>query len=71
MISAIEGRIRLAAILVIAGLLVALGSFFWSSPLALFLFSIGAGALVGVGILVFLVSLITVGETPADRGPNS
>lgn len=68
MISPIESRIRLASILVMAGLLVALGSFLWHSPLALFLFAIGAGGLVGMGILVFLVSLFTVGETGGHRG---
>lgn len=63
----IEGRIRLASILVMVGLAVALGSFLWSSPLAFFLFSVGGGA-VGVGILLFLVSLISAGEKRAGRG---
>jgi hypothetical protein len=52
--------------LVIAGLLVELGSFFWKSPLAFFLFLIGGCGIAALGILLFLVSLVT-----ADQGPRA
>ena len=61
MITRIERRIRLAAILVIAGLLVEAASFFWKSPLSFFLFLFGACGLAAAGIVLFLISLITVG----------
>ena len=56
-----ERRIRIASILVIAGLLVEAVSFFWKSPLSFFLFLFGACGLAAAGIVLFLISLITVG----------
>ena len=67
----IERRIRIASVLVILGMIVELVSFRWRSPLAFFLFLFGACAITFVGIVIFLVSLITVpgnGSTPpVDR----
>jgi hypothetical protein len=63
----IERRIRLAAIMVIAGLLVEAVSFFWRSPLSFFLFIIGACGLAAAGIALFLFSLVTVGGARADE----
>ena len=59
----IERRIRLASLLVIAGLLVEIVSFLWKSPISFFLFIIGACGIAAAGILLFLISLVT-----ADRG---
>ena len=71
MTTLIERRIRIASVLVILGMIVELVSFRWRSPLAFFLFLFGACAITFVGIVIFLVSLITVpgnGSTPpADR----
>jgi len=61
----LERRIRLAAILVILGLVVEGVSFLWSSPLAFFLFLIGACGLAAAGIAIYLASLITVGHGAA------
>jgi hypothetical protein len=58
-----ERRIRTASMLVLLGLLVESATFAWKSPLAFFLFLIGGCGIAAAGILVFLVSLITV-----DRG---
>ena len=66
----IERRIRLAALLVIAGLIVEVVSLFWKSPLAFFLFLIGASGLAAAGILVFLISLITVRDAPGGGEPR-
>ena len=60
----IERRIRLAAVLVIIGLLVEAVSFLWGSPLSFFLFLIGACGIAAVGILLFLVSLVTADHEP-------
>ena len=59
----IESRIRLASVLVVVGLLVEIASFVWKSPLAFFLFLIGACGIAAAGIVIFLISLVTV-----DRG---
>jgi hypothetical protein len=60
--SLIQRRVRIAAILVFAGLLVELLTLLWLHPLA-FLTSAFIGApLVGLGILVFLYSLVSVRE---------
>jgi len=66
--TSIEGRIRVASILVIAGMLVELLSFHWRSPLAFFLFLIGACGITLLGIVLFLISLITVADSPVVDG---
>ena len=64
MTTIIEHRIRLASALVILGLLVEVASFLWKSPLAFFLFLVGACGISAAGILLFLVSLVTVDREP-------
>jgi hypothetical protein len=59
----IERRIRIASMLVLLGLLVECATFVWKSPYAFFLFLIVGCGIAAAGILLFLVSLITV-----DRG---
>lgn len=51
-------RIRISALLILLGLAVEAVSFLWSSPLAFFLFAIGGGGLMLIGILFFLLSLV-------------
>jgi hypothetical protein len=68
----IERRIRLAAVLVIAGLLVEAVSFFWKSPLSFFLFLFVACGLAAAGIGLFLISLLTVsGASPEEPRTSS
>ncbi|HEU5311310.1 MAG TPA: hypothetical protein VFV24_07640 [Candidatus Eisenbacteria bacterium] len=64
MTTIIEQRIRLASVLVILGLVVEIVSFLWKSPLAFFLFLVGACGIAAAGILLFLVSLVTVDREP-------
>ena len=71
MIRPIERRIRLASLLVIAGLLVEAVSFFWKSPLSFFLFLFVACGLAAGGIVFFLISLITVGGASAEEPRKS
>jgi hypothetical protein len=54
----VENRIRLAALLVAAGLVVEAASFAWGSPLAFLVFLVGGCGLAAAGILIFLLSLI-------------
>jgi len=57
-----ERRIRTASVLVLAGLVVECVTFAWKSPLAFFLFLILGCGVAAVGVLLFLVSLITVDQ---------
>jgi hypothetical protein len=61
----IERRIRMASLIVLLGLLIECVTFAWKSPLAFFLFLIVGCGVAGVGILLFLVSLIAPGEDAA------
>ena len=54
-----EKRIQLSGLLLIAGLLVELISLHWSHPTAFLLFMFLGGTLMALGILVFLISLVT------------
>ena len=60
----IERRIRIASVLVVLGLVVEIVSFVWKSPLAFLLFLIGACGIAAAGILLFLISLVTVDREP-------
>jgi hypothetical protein len=51
-------RLRLAALLVIIGLLVELSSLSWSHPAAFIVFVAGGGAFIGAGVLFYLYSLV-------------
>jgi uncharacterized membrane protein YczE len=61
----IERRIRLAGILLIAGLLVELLTLRWSHPTAFLFFLLLGGALMALGIGVYLLSLVSAGSKPA------
>jgi hypothetical protein len=60
-----ERRLRIAGTLVVLGLLIELGSLLWSHPLAFILFIAVGGLLIGAGILVYLYSLVSRGESIA------
>ncbi len=55
----IEKRIRLSGLLLIAGLLVELGSLHWSHPTAFLLFLLLGGLLMAAGIVIYLLSLVS------------
>lgn len=58
-----DRRLRMAGALVVLGLLIELISLLWSHPLAFIVF-VGAGGLsIGVGILIYLYSLVSGGES--------
>ncbi len=55
----IEKRIRLAGLLVIAGLLVELVTMNWSHPTAFLFFLLLGGLLMASGIVVYLLTLVS------------
>jgi hypothetical protein len=61
----IEKRIRLAGLLVIAGLVVELVSLRWSHPTSFLLFLFMGGSLMAAGVLLFLYGLVSGGESAA------
>ena len=60
----IERRIRLAGILLIAGLLVELVTLRWSHPTAFHFFLLLGGALMALGIVIYLLSLVSAENKP-------
>jgi hypothetical protein len=63
----IERRIRLAGILLIAGLLVELATLRWSHPTAFLFFLLLGGALMALGIVVYLLSLVSAENKPSPE----
>ena len=60
----IERRIRLAGSLLIAGLLVELVTLRWSHPTAFLFFLMLGGALMALGIVIYLLSLVSAENKP-------
>lgn len=60
------GRLlRVSSLLVIVGLVLEIVSLLWFHPLSFVLFAFLAAALIGLGILVYLVSLVLVAPPSA------
>jgi hypothetical protein len=66
----IRRLLQVSSALVIAGLLLEIVSLVWFHPLSFVLFAFVAASLIGLGILVYLVSLIFV-VTPITNHRNS
>jgi len=61
--------LQVSSSLVILGLLVEIVSLLWIHPLAFVLFAFVGASLIGLGILVYLASLVLAISPPAgDRG---
>ena len=54
----LQRRLKIAAYLLIAGLLVEAVTFYWSSPLSFMLFIGVGGTLIGLGIIVYLTAIV-------------
>ena len=63
--SLMQRLIRIAAALVLTGLLIEFFSLHWNSPLAFLLSAFVGIPLVGVGSVIFLYSLVSVRDEPA------
>jgi len=61
----LEKRLRVAGSLVAIGLLVELTTLHWSHPTAFLFFLLLGGTLMGLGILLYLYSLVAGGESKA------
>ena len=61
----IERRIRIAGVLLIGGLLVELVTLHWSHPTAFLFFLFLGGALMALGIIIYLFSLVSAENKPA------
>ncbi|MBS1809973.1 MAG: hypothetical protein JST84_17565 [Acidobacteria bacterium] len=56
-------RLRVAGVLVVVGLLVELTTLHWSHPTAFLFFLFLGGSLMGLGILLYLYSIISGDES--------
>lgn len=63
--------LRVASAFIIMGLVAEVVSLVWFHPLAFVLFIFIAASLVGLGMLVYLFSLVFVASAPADDRPGS
>jgi hypothetical protein len=64
------GRLlRISSFLVIVGLVLEIVSLLWFHPLSFVLFAFLAVSLIGLGILVYLVSLVFVAPAPSGNAP--
>jgi hypothetical protein len=61
----IRRLLRVSSLLVMAGLVLEIVSLLWFHPLSFVLFAFLAVSLIGLGILVYLVSLVFVAARPA------
>ena len=56
--SRLQRRLKIAAYLLIVGLLVEVVTLYWSSPLSFMLFIGLGGTLIGLGIIVYLTAIV-------------
>jgi hypothetical protein len=63
----IDRRLRISGTLVIIGLLVEALCLVWSRPIAFVVFVCIGGALIGIGVLFFLYSLVRVKVEPSEQ----
>lgn len=63
----LEKRLRLAGLLLIAGLLVEAVCLLWVRPIAFILMVVAGGLLCVTGIAVYLYSLVSTAATPPER----
>jgi hypothetical protein len=61
----IDRRLRIAGIFVICGLLVEAICLMWARPIAFVVLVAFGGALIGIGVLFFLYSLVSASSHPA------
>jgi hypothetical protein len=63
--------LRLSSALIILGLIAEVTSLLWFHPLAFVVFVFLAAALVGIGMLTYLLSLVFVAAGPAENRDSS
>jgi hypothetical protein len=65
-----ERRIRISALLVLIGLVVALVSLLIQHPLAFVMFIVLGATLIGIGVIYYLVSLVRVTTPETTTAPR-
>ena len=55
----LQQRLKLASYLLVVGLLIIVVTLDWTSPLSFILFIGGGGALVGLGVIVYLIAIVS------------
>jgi hypothetical protein len=63
----IQRLLRVSSALVIVGLALEIVSLLWFHPLSFVLFAFVAASLIGLGVLVYLASLVFAGTPSADN----
>jgi hypothetical protein len=63
----LQRLLRIASVLIILGLVVEIVSLCWIHPLAFVLFAFVGASLIGLGILVYLASLVFAVSPPAEN----
>jgi hypothetical protein len=63
----IQRLLRIASVLIILGLGLEIISLLWFHPLSFVLFAFVAASLIGLGILVYLASLVFVAKSSAGN----
>ena len=66
-----DRRLRISGILVVAGLLVEGLCLMWARPIAFIVFVSVGGALMGLGVLLFLYSLVSAAPHPAGSSGST
>ena len=61
-----ERRLEISGTFIILGLLVEAICLLWSRPIAFVVFACLGGLLIGVGVLLFLYSLVTLDQSPNE-----
>jgi hypothetical protein len=64
-VSKMQRRIRTSSTLVLLGLIVELVSLLWSHPTAFVVFLVLGASLMGVGIVIYFYSLVSIPESSA------
>lgn len=62
-----ERRLRISGVLIILGLLIEAFSLIWVHALSFIVFALVGGALIGLGILLYLYSLVSLTQPPSGN----
>ena len=62
-----QSLLQVSSALIILGLLIEIATVLWSHPLAFVLFAFVGASLIGLGILVYLASLVFGAIPPAEN----
>ena len=60
----INRLLRIASLLIVVGLVAEIVSLLWFHPLSFVLFAFVSASLIGLGIVIFLVSLVLAPQSP-------